>query len=72
MGNITNPTSLARSHGKLTKVEILFSQWDYNNDLFRNDVITTIFDVYISRIRQLANDPNAWIETQPDLIPKNN
>ncbi|WP_267255040.1 AMP-binding protein [Escherichia coli] len=45
-------------------------QWDYNNDLFRNDVITTIFDVYISRIRQLANDPNAWIETQPDLIPK--
>ncbi len=48
-------------------------QWDYNNDLFRNDVITTIFDVfYISRIRQLANDPNAWIETQPDLIPKNN
>lgn len=57
-------------HMAINKSGNIVLQWDYNNDLFRNDVITTIFDVYISRIRQLANDPNAWIETQPDLIPK--
>jgi len=56
-------------HMAINKSGHIVLQWDYNADLFPADLIDELFDAYISRIRQLATESDAWQTSHPELMP---
>jgi amino acid adenylation domain-containing protein len=50
---------------------VLFFNWDFVEELFPAGMMDEMFDAYLRRLRQLARDPDAWLDpAPPDLLPE--
>jgi epothilone synthetase B len=49
----------------------LVCEWDAVEELFPAGMMDEMFDAYLRRLRQLARDPDAWLDpAPPDLLPE--
>ena len=57
-------------HLAYTQGSSTYLRWDSNNELFPPHLVDSMFEAYISIVRQLINNPDMLEDILPDLMPE--